>query len=62
MEERTMTKNDNKLIEEASKLDFIDWSYIDYLLLQADTPECKDRLQHIQRTLYHKEEYWAGLL
>jgi hypothetical protein len=57
-----MTENDKKLIEQAMETPFTDWFLIDKLIEKADDWETKNRLHSIQKSLYHKEEYYAGLL
>ena len=57
-----MTEKDKILVEKASKLAYVDHYMIDNMMKEAETPEAKDKLRDIQRILYHKEEYFAGLL
>ena len=57
-----MTENDKELLEQSEKLTSIDWGIADTLAKKADSPEVKQQLKNLSTTLYHKEEYYAGLL
>ena len=54
--------SDKELIEEADRLDPIDWGCVSKLIKKADSEEAKNVLRRIRNTLYHREEYSAGLL
>lgn len=57
-----MTEKDKQLIEKAEKMTSIDWWTVTEMEHVADSKEAKERLHNIACTLYHIEEYNAGLL
>ena len=57
-----MTEYDRYLIKLAENLDYTEWAKAGELAKQAESPEAKETLRRIQKILYHKEEYFAGLL
>ena len=61
-----MTEKDKKLIEKA---DFIEkregciaWYKVSCLEKEAESDDVKQRLHDLAVRMYHKEEYYAGLL
>lgn len=57
-----ITDKDKRLIQKAEQLHFSEWDKCIYLAETADTDEAKRRILYIERLLFHKEEYYAGLL
>lgn len=57
-----MTEKDKELIEKASKMHYTEWSEVSDMEEQAESEEAKAKLHSIATTLYHREEYHAGLL
>jgi hypothetical protein len=55
-----MTDKDKKLVAEANKTH--DYFKIWELEKQADTDEAKQKLHNRASTLYHYDEYYAGIL
>lgn len=56
-----MNEKDKALIDKAWGISCYDWSEIDNLIEQAESPEAKERLRVIQNNKYHLEEYKCGL-
>lgn len=56
-----MSKKDKSLIDRAWKISCYDWSEIDNLIEQAESPEAKEKLRVIRNHKYHLEEYNSGL-
>lgn len=56
-----MSEKDKDLIAKARATNCIDWSSIDELIEQAESPEAKERLRVIRNHKYHLEEYKCGL-
>ena len=56
-----MNKNDLALIEQAEKLNCIDWAKADAMAEQAESEEAKQRLISISKYLYRREEYITGI-
>ena len=56
-----MSEKDKALIDRAWKISCFNWSEIDNLIEQAESPEAKERLRVIQNHKYHLEEYKCGL-
>lgn len=60
--EKRLTENDRKLIEEAYNFkDYSRWGYVENLISKADTEEAKRILHSRASSLYHTDEYFAGL-
>ncbi len=60
--EERLTENDRKLIEEAYNFkDYSRWGYVENLISKADTEEAKRILHSRASSLYHTDEYFAGL-
>lgn len=57
-----MTDKDKKLIEKARRTHYIDWHLVCDMEEQADTEEAREILHRIACSLYHREEYYVGLL
>lgn len=57
-----MTAKDITLIEEAKKYSYIDWYKVCDLEEQAESEEAREKLHNISTSLYHTDEYYAGLL
>lgn len=55
-----MTENDLRLLEKASYM--IDDDDVRDLVKQADTEECRQRLNQIIINLYHREEARCGYI
>ena len=56
-----MSEKDKDLIAKARATNCIDWSSIDELIEQAESPEAKEHLRVIRNSKYHMEEYKSGL-
>jgi hypothetical protein len=50
------------LIKKATGMDCIYWSIVDSMADKAETAEAREILQKMAKTMYHKEEWEAGLL
>lgn len=59
-----MTEKDKKLIRRAKSYTCYDCYWSDILNMEkiADTEEAKNELRNIRSSLYHEEEWHAGLL
>lgn len=57
-----MTEKDKQLIAQAEQLANSDWDIAFALAEQADTEEARHMLKTIGRQLYHREEFFSGLL
>lgn len=57
-----MTEKDKQLIAQARRLNYIEWYEARKLAEQADTEEARRCIIGIEQELYHKEEYYAGVL
>lgn len=57
-----MTQKDSKLIEAANKVHYIDWCKVSDMEKEAESDEAKRILHNIASSLYHQEEWSAGLL
>lgn len=57
-----LTEKDKQLIAKAETLSISQWDEAEELAKQAETDEARERLRLIASSLYHKEEYYAGLL
>lgn len=57
-----MSENDRKLLKQAEKLKPSEWSLVEKLIPLADSQETIKSLQGIMSSLYHQEEFYAGLL
>lgn len=62
MNTENLTENDKQLLAQAHNLTYCDWYKADEMAEKADSEEVKEELLFIGRVLYHKEEYYAGLL
>ena len=56
-----MNEKDKGLIDKALGINCYNWSEIDNLIEQAESPEAKERLRVIRNCKYHEEEYKCGL-
>ena len=56
-----MSEKDKALIDRACKISCFNWSEIDNLIEQAESPEAKERLRVIRNHKYHLEEYKCRL-
>lgn len=56
-----MNEKDKALIDKAWGISCYNWSEIDNLIEQAESPEAKERLRVIRNHKYHLEEYKSGL-
>lgn len=56
-----MSEKDIDLILKARATNSKDWSIIDELIEQAESPEAKEHLRVIRNSKYHMEEYKSGL-
>lgn len=56
-----MSEKDKILINQAWKISCFNWSEIDNLIEQAESPEAKEKLRVIRNYKYHLEEYKCGL-
>lgn len=57
-----MTEKDKQLIAQAELLPKGDWDIAFTLAELADTEEARHTLKNIGRLLYHREEFFSGLL
>lgn len=57
-----LTEKDKELIRKAQYIQPMYFYMVDELIEQADTEEAKERLNSIRSTLYHIDEYEAGIL
>ncbi len=57
-----MTEKDKELIRKAKSYTYFEWSNVCDLEKVADTEEAKRELKNIRTSLYHEEEWYAGLL
>lgn len=57
-----MTEKDKQLIKEANETPCWWWPEIEHLIVQAESQEAKDELEHIKRRLHHKEEFYNNNL
>lgn len=57
-----MTEKDKQLIAQARRLNYTEWYEARQLAEQADTEEARRCIIGIEQELYHKEEYYAGVL
>nr|DAH16476.1 MAG TPA: hypothetical protein [Caudoviricetes sp.] len=57
-----MTEKDKELIRKAKSYTYFDWYKVCDLEKVADTEEAKSELKNIKTSLYHEEEWYAGLL
>lgn len=57
-----MTAKDIALIEEANSYSYTEWYKVWELEEQAESEEAREKLHNISTSLYHTEEYYAGLL
>lgn len=57
-----LTEKDKELIAKAKKFNISQWDEAEELSKEAETKEAKECLRMIASSLYHKEEYYAGLL
>lgn len=57
-----MTEKDKQLIAQARCLNYTEWYEARKLAEQADTEEARRCIIGIEQELYHKEEYYAGVL
>lgn len=57
-----MTEKDKQLIAQARCLNYTEWYEARKLAEQADTEEARRCIIGIEQELYHKEEYYAGML
>lgn len=57
-----MTEKDKELIRKAKSYTYFEWSNVCDLEKVADTEEAKRELKNIRTSLYHEEEWDAGLL
>ena len=56
-----MSEKDKALIDRAWKISCFNWSEIDNLIEQAESPEAKERLRVIRNYKYHLEEFKCRL-
>lgn len=57
-----MSEHDRKLIEQAKKLSYTDWSLAFDMAEKAVSKQAKNELENIGKRLYHTEEYRCGCL
>lgn len=57
-----MTEKDKQLIAQARRLNYTEWYEARKLADQAYTEEARRCIIGIEQELYHKEEYYAGVL
>ena len=57
-----MTEKDKQLIAQARRLNYTEWYEARILAEQADTEEARRCIIGIEQELFHKEEYYAGVL
>lgn len=57
-----MTEKDKELIAKANTIRYQDWYLVGDLITQAESDEAKEELRFIRSSLYHREEYAAGML
>lgn len=57
-----MTENDKELLRQSETLTSIDWGTADAFAKKADSLEVRQQLKDLSTTLYHKEQYYIGLL
>lgn len=57
-----MTAKDIVLIEEANRYSYTEWYKVCELEEQAESEEARKKLHNISTSLYHTEEYYAGML
>lgn len=57
-----MTPKDISLIEEANHYSYTEWYKVCDLEEQAESEEAREKLRNIRTSLYHTEEYYAGIL
>ena len=62
LEGAVMSEKDKCLIEQAKKIQFIDWSLIDVLIDKAESLETKNILNKMHISKYHEEECFDGII
>lgn len=57
-----MTKEDYNLLEQARNVRGYDYAFLDSLIAQAQSEECRLRIEDIRHRLYRREEASADML
>ncbi len=57
-----MTEKDKELIRKAEEYNYGDWGEVADLIEEAESEECRKRLHDRMVWLYHREEYYCGIL